>query len=69
MSLKNIEQINPAFDLDLLMNSQCALSLFQMANTSVCSFMSPQIAWMTECLVTLWATEWFLVSVDSFMGP
>ena len=31
-------------------------------------FMGLQIAFLRECLVTLWTAKWFVTSVDYFMG-
>ena len=37
-------------------------------SSCVDSFISFPITWVTELLITRWAAEWLLISVDSFMG-
>ena len=44
--------------------------LFTIMVSHQCGFFhESSTTWWIECLFTLWAAEWFLTSMDSFMGP
>ena len=69
--LSHFEQLNglsPVWILSWLFKRTAWLNDLSRFLISVDSFMCLQMNSLIECLVTLWAAKWFLISVYSFMS-